>query len=159
MARLTMLCCKFLGCGARRHISDWLEHDQSSFVCWHGGMCPTCLTSDTGDGGGPRIRPHFNNKKPAVVDARVPIMDLCGNQTVRRLNSRASAQVDATLKPGMDVRHRAAAGSATASSHAACESFQWTATPSTRLSRSLSRHDLQRPVEAREATAVGQQRR
>ena len=73
---LTMLCCKFLGCGAP-YISDWLEHDRSSFVCWHGGMCPTCLTSDPGDGGGPRIRPHFNNKKPAVVDA--------------------------TLKPGMDV--------------------------------------------------------
>ena len=49
---LTMLCCKFLGCGAP-YISDWLEHDRSSFVCWHGGMCPTCLTSDTGDGGGP----------------------------------------------------------------------------------------------------------
>ena len=59
---LTMLCCKFLGCGAP-YISDWLEHDRSSFVCWHGGMCPTCLTSDS------IIRPHFNNKKPAVVDA------------------------------------------------------------------------------------------
>ena len=82
---LTMLCCKFLGCGAP-YISDWLEHDQTSFVCWHGGMCPTCLTSDTGDGGGPRIRPHFNNKKPAVVDATLkPGMDLCGNQPVRRV--------------------------------------------------------------------------
>ena len=69
---LTMLCCKFLGCGAP-YISDWLEHDRSSFVCWHGGMCPTCLTSDLGDGGGPRIRPHFNNKKPAVVGVRVRI--------------------------------------------------------------------------------------
>ena len=74
---LTMLCCKFLGCGAP-YISDWLEHDQSSFVCWHGGMCPTCLTSDTGDGGGPRIRPHFNNKKPAVAGARVPINQCAG---------------------------------------------------------------------------------
>ena len=74
---LTMLCCKFLGCGAP-YISDWLEHDRTSFVCWHGGMCPTCLTSDPGDGGGPRIRPHFNNKKPAVVDTRVPINECVG---------------------------------------------------------------------------------
>ena len=77
---LTMLCCKFLGCGAP-YISDWLEHDRSSFVCWHGGMCPTCLTSDTGDGGAPRIRPHFNNKKPAVVGARVPINQCAGEIT------------------------------------------------------------------------------
>ena len=61
------------------YISDWLEHDQTSFVCWHGGMCPTCLTSDTGDGGGPRIRPHFNNKKPAVVGARVRIIPVVGS--------------------------------------------------------------------------------
>ena len=41
------------------------------------------------------------------------------------------AQVDATLKPGMDVtvcRFWVCDGA----SHAACESFQWTATPSTR---------------------------
>lgn len=64
---MTMLVMKLLGCGAP-YISDWLEHDARSFVCWHGGMCPTCLCVEAG-AGAPRLAPHFNNKVPTVVDA------------------------------------------------------------------------------------------
>ena len=51
-----------------------------------------------------------------------------------KFQQTVSAQVDATLKPGMDVtvcRFWVCDGA----SHAACESFQWTATPSTRRRR------------------------
>ena len=152
---LTMLCCKFLGCGAP-YISDWLEHDQSSFVCWHGGMCPTCLTSDTGDGGGPRIRPHFNNKKPAVVDARVPINQYVGRvmrapvkfQDFRTGGRDAQAGHGRHGVPLLGVRRRVPRGVRII--------------PVDRdvidATSQVSRHDLQRPIQAREATAVGQQR-
>ncbi len=114
------------------YISDWLEHDSSSFVCWHGGMCPTCLTSVAGDGGGPRIRPHFNNKKPAVVSARVPI-----NQCVGRI-TRAPVKFQGFRTGGRN-----------AEAWHGCNCL-----PVLGLRRKLSCHDLQRPVEARETPTV-----
>ena len=154
---LTMLCCKFLGCGAP-YISDWLEHDQTSFVCWHGGMCPTCLTSDTGDGGGPRIRPHFNNKKPAVVDARVPINQYVGRvmrapvkfQDFRTGGRDAQARYGRHGVPLLGVRRRVPRG-------VRIIPVDRDAIDAT-IRTQVSRHDLQRPVEARETSAVGQQR-
>ena len=57
----------------RAYISDWLGALICSVRVLARRHVPTCLTSDTGDGGF-RIRPHFNNKKPAVVDgARGPV--------------------------------------------------------------------------------------
>jgi L-fucose isomerase-like protein len=55
-----------LGMG-RCYLSDWLEHDEQTITLWHGGAAPMSLS----DPGNPRIARHFNNKKPAVVEATI----------------------------------------------------------------------------------------
>ena len=57
-----------LGFG-RCYLSDWLEHDDHTITLWHGGAAPFSLSPPPGQPGGPRIARHFNNKKPAVVEA------------------------------------------------------------------------------------------
>jgi L-arabinose isomerase len=59
-----------LGFG-RCYLTDWLEHDASTITLWHGGMSPVSLSPPPGEPGGPQIARHFNNKKPAVVDAEL----------------------------------------------------------------------------------------
>lgn len=57
-----------LGFG-RCYLSDWLEHDAETITLWHGGAAPMSLCPCPGEPGGPQIARHFNNKKPAVVEA------------------------------------------------------------------------------------------
>ena len=59
-----------LGCGAC-YLSDWLEHDRDKITLWHGGNAPFQLCEPVGDEGGPSVARHFNNKRPAVVNARL----------------------------------------------------------------------------------------
>lgn len=51
-----------LGCDVST-LSDWLEHDEHTITLWHAGNAPLQLCD------GPAIARHFNNQKPAVVDA------------------------------------------------------------------------------------------
>lgn len=57
-----------LGCGAA-YLSDWLEHDESTVTLWHAGNAPFQVCHDPGTPHGPRVSRHFNNRRPAVVDA------------------------------------------------------------------------------------------
>jgi L-fucose isomerase-like protein len=53
------------------YLSDWLSHDRDSITIWHGGAAPLGLCDPVGSEFGPRIARHFNNKKPAVVNANI----------------------------------------------------------------------------------------
>lgn len=53
------------------YLSDWLEHGQETITLWHGGAAPMSLCEPVGAPGGPRIARHFNNKKPAVLEATI----------------------------------------------------------------------------------------
>jgi L-fucose isomerase-like protein len=57
-----------LGMG-RCYLSDWLEHDHETITLWHGGAAPMSLSPPHGQPGAPQIARHFNNQKPAVVEA------------------------------------------------------------------------------------------
>lgn len=59
-----------LGFG-RCYLSDWLEHDEKTITLWHGGAAPMSLSPANGHPGAPLIARHFNNKKPAVVEATI----------------------------------------------------------------------------------------
>ena len=59
-----------LGMG-RCYLSDWLEHDEETVTLWHGGAAPMSLSPSPGQPGAPRIARHFNNKKPAVLEATI----------------------------------------------------------------------------------------
>jgi len=59
-----------LGMG-RCYLSDWLEHDEETVTLWHAGAAPMSLSPPPGEPGGPQIARHFNNKKPAVVEATI----------------------------------------------------------------------------------------
>lgn len=59
-----------LGFG-RCYLSDWLEHDEKTLTLWHGGAAPMSLSPPAGHAGAPLIARHFNNKKPAVVEATI----------------------------------------------------------------------------------------
>ncbi len=59
-----------LGLG-RCYLSDWLEHDRETITIWHGGAAPLSLCEPVGAPGGPQIARHFNNKKPAVIEATI----------------------------------------------------------------------------------------
>jgi L-fucose isomerase-like protein len=59
-----------LGFG-RCYLSDWLEHDEKTLTLWHGGAAPMSLSPLAGHAGAPLIARHFNNKKPAVVEATI----------------------------------------------------------------------------------------
>ncbi|OHD78743.1 MAG: hypothetical protein A3J97_04070 [Spirochaetes bacterium RIFOXYC1_FULL_54_7] len=50
------------------YLSDWLEHDQDSFVCWHTGVIPLQLCVQAPSDGAPTFAYHFNNKKPLVIE-------------------------------------------------------------------------------------------
>jgi L-fucose isomerase-like protein len=53
------------------YLSDWLSHDRDTITIWHGGAAPLGLCDPVGSEFGPRIARHFNNKKPAVVNANI----------------------------------------------------------------------------------------
>lgn len=53
------------------YLSDWLAHDRESVTIWHGGAAPLALCEPLGSEFGPRIARHFNNHKPAVVNANI----------------------------------------------------------------------------------------
>ncbi len=53
------------------YLSDWLEHTGETVTLWHGGNAPFQLCEPVGSKYGPRIAKHFNNKKPAVVNANL----------------------------------------------------------------------------------------
>ena len=53
------------------YLSDWLEHTRDTVTLWHGGNAPFQLCEPLGSKYGPRIGRHFNNKKPAVVNANL----------------------------------------------------------------------------------------
>lgn len=57
-----------LGCGVG-YLTDWLEHDADTMTLWHGGSAPFQLCEPVGSRLGPTVGVHFNNGKPAVVDA------------------------------------------------------------------------------------------
>ncbi|NOZ23326.1 MAG: sugar isomerase [Planctomycetes bacterium] len=61
-----------LGCGVST-LSDWLEHDHSTVTLWHAGNAPFQLCEPMGSERGPKIARHFNNQKPAVVDANLKV--------------------------------------------------------------------------------------
>ncbi len=56
------------GCGAC-YLSDWLEHDEQHITLWHGGAAPFQLCVGPDGDRSPQIAGHFNNGRPAVVDA------------------------------------------------------------------------------------------
>ncbi|HUX22559.1 MAG TPA: sugar isomerase [Spirochaetia bacterium] len=53
------------------YVSDWLEHDRDRVTIWHTGTPPLQLCDPIGQTSGPTIAVHFNNKKPAVVEATI----------------------------------------------------------------------------------------
>ncbi len=53
------------------YVSDWLEHDHDRVTIWHTGSPPLQLCDAIGQETGPAIALHFNNKKPAVVEATI----------------------------------------------------------------------------------------
>ena len=53
------------------YVSDWLEHDRERVTIWHTGSPPIQLCDPVGRETGPTIAVHFNNKKPAVVEATI----------------------------------------------------------------------------------------
>jgi len=55
------------------YLSDWLEHTHETVTLWHGGNAPFQLCDPVGSKYGPRIGRHFNNKKPAVVNANLKV--------------------------------------------------------------------------------------
>jgi len=59
-----------LGLGAGC-LSDWLEHTRDTITLWHAGNAPFQLCNPVGSKYGPRIGRHFNNQKPAVVNANL----------------------------------------------------------------------------------------
>jgi len=61
-----------LGCGVSA-LSDWLEHDHETITLWHAGNAPFQLCEPPGEENGPAIGRHFNNGKPAVVDAYLKV--------------------------------------------------------------------------------------
>lgn len=67
---LTALIGESLGLG-RAYLTDWLEHGPHGITLWHGGAAPMSLCCQPGGPGAPQIARHFNNKKPAVVDATI----------------------------------------------------------------------------------------
>ncbi|MBN2452503.1 MAG: L-fucose/L-arabinose isomerase family protein [Lentisphaeria bacterium] len=67
---LSCLVAGLLGCG-QSYLSDWLEHDRDTVTLWHAGSAPLGLCEPVGSPGGPRISRHFNNRKPAVVEANL----------------------------------------------------------------------------------------
>lgn len=64
------LLAKLLGLG-EVYLSDWLAHDRETVTLWHGGCAPLGLCDPVGSEFGPRIGRHFNNRKPAVVNANI----------------------------------------------------------------------------------------
>jgi L-fucose isomerase-like protein len=67
---LSALVGESLGMG-RCYLSDWLEHDDETITLWHGGAAPVSLCPEPGEEGGPRIARHFNNGRPAVIEAQI----------------------------------------------------------------------------------------
>ncbi len=65
---ITMLIGKLLGFGAG-YLSDWLEHNHKTITLWHAGNASLNLCEPIGSPHGPRLAPHFNIRKPLVVDA------------------------------------------------------------------------------------------
>ena len=61
-----------LGCGVST-LSDWLEHDHGTITLWHAGNAPFQLCEPIGSEHGPKIARHFNNQKPAVLDANLKV--------------------------------------------------------------------------------------
>jgi len=62
------------------YTSDWLEHDHETISIWHTGSVPLQLCDPPGSESGPHIAVHFNNKKPAVIEATIKAgeaMTLC----------------------------------------------------------------------------------
>jgi len=53
------------------YVSDWLEHDRKRVTIWHTGSPPFQLCDPIGTETGPTIAVHFNNRKPAVVEATI----------------------------------------------------------------------------------------
>jgi len=53
------------------YLSDWLEHDHETVTLWHAGNAPLGLCEPVESEFGPRIARHFNNRKPAVIDANL----------------------------------------------------------------------------------------
>jgi L-fucose isomerase-like protein len=67
---ITGLIGKLLGLGPG-YISDWLEHDDRRITLWHPGHAPFSLCEPIGTEHGPRLGVHFNNRRTAVVNARL----------------------------------------------------------------------------------------
>jgi len=55
------------------YLSDWLEHDHNTITLWHTGSAPLQLLDPPGSAYGPRIGRHFNNQKPAVINANLRV--------------------------------------------------------------------------------------
>ncbi len=58
---------KHLGMGLA-FITDWLEHDDDSIMCWHAGSIPPSMCPPIGKPGGPTLAKHFNIERPMVMD-------------------------------------------------------------------------------------------
>ena len=89
-------------------LSDWLEHSTDAVTFWHAGNIPFALSPEIGAPGGPRLAPHFNNKKPTVVESIIkPQMPV----TVMRLWNRKSDYVIAAEEGMTRVPRRELMGS------------------------------------------------
>ena len=69
---LTRLLGNLLGLGPV-HLSDWLEHDRHVINLWHVGVVPLQMCHPAGSEHGPRLGRHFNNDRPVVVNATLPL--------------------------------------------------------------------------------------
>jgi len=69
---LTCLMTYSAGCGVP-YISDWLEHDEHHITLWHTGAAPLPMCQDFDSDHPPSIGRHFNNKKPAVINASIKV--------------------------------------------------------------------------------------
>jgi L-fucose isomerase-like protein len=84
---LSALLGKHLGLGAC-YGSDWLEHDAETITLWHGGNIPFSMSPPPGHRGGPRVAPHFNNEKPAVIESTLKPGMAVTVMRIWRLNGR-----------------------------------------------------------------------
>ena len=107
----------------------------------------------TGEGGGPRIRPHFNNKKPAVVGATLkPVVGSPSAGFVSATGGR-----DAQAGDGRHGVQRPGCAPDAIPARVRIIPVDRDAIDAT-IRTQVSRHDLQRPVQALETPAVGKQR-
>ncbi len=67
---LACLMAREAGCGVC-YVSDWLEHGAHEITLWHTGAAPFQLCEPPGSSRAPQIGRHFNNRKPAVVNATI----------------------------------------------------------------------------------------